>query len=746
MATKTLRVTLADILDTAGPGGGTSGEVWARYVDSTGPRTIRHTDGTLVLPLPRRVPIPSGGVVDLTVVPADDATVHVDDQGFGIEVGWDVRTRGEHGRDHREKGSKVVQVLTADASPVQFGLKASIAPVIPGTTYLSEASGDVRYPQLETMRTGTVAAVVFRGTGIDPTGVSDSTVAMKALFDAGIAAGRTRFVGEPGATYKIAVADSQWLFRLQNTKGVTIDLSGCKLDNSGTSYTADTFTPIFLLDNAKDTTILLREYVGFTLPTPASHLGYRGATLVRAINGSDGVTLDARASNLRYGVQSGEYGDASKGLCRNFDVKLRGSMIGYPIALYLAEGIRHDLDVDGIHRIAYIAGCIDVRGVARWRDQYVAPIAYLITDALASGSDTVAQVAPPANPTTSRGSSNVDVTVIDKGSTVFQTTSVCAGISLSRVDPCRFENIRVRIYTVGTDTVSTTVGGFHLISVGVPAIWSRYTYNWEPTVVLDNITVSGIVDHSAQTAASNATGELYIYTKDDTGEGSGKYATVRKLQVQDLTVLKSSAGSPRDLYVVAREPVVPIQLQGVHAPGLGLTLQTSATVPTQLDNCTLLKITTAGVVTSLASLGYGNKVDTLAGSTANRVASQGIGGAGAVIMQKETTLTLTGASVTWVNAIPIGTILLGVQARIQTTITGATGYNLGVTGDISRFANRNDLTAGLAIGPASQAATEVSPKWYLGDTSIIVTAKTSNFTAGTMRVVITYIAFNPLTA
>lgn len=589
---------------------------------------------------------------------------------------------------------------------------------------------------------------LLAGTGIDPTGLTDSTAALTARFNAGLAAGATHFAGEAGAVYKVAIPDGGWLFRLTSAaKGVTIDLSGCTLDNSATSYiTTDTFTSVLLIDGARDTTFLLRDYIGYTLPTPASHLGYRGATLVRVINGADGVKVHARATNLRYGVQSGEYGDAAKGACRNFDVKLRGSMIGYGVALYRSSGVRHDLDIDGIHRVAYIAGCDDVTGVARWRDQYVAPIAYLITDALTSGTDAAAQADPVGAATTSRGCTNIDVTSIDKGSTVFQPATVCAGIALSRIDPCRFENIRVKVYTVGTDTVSTVVGGFWIVSSGVPAIWSRYTYNWEPTVILDNITITGVVDHSAQTIASNSTGELYIYTKDDTGEGSGKYATVRHLKVDDLTILKSAAVSPRDVYVVVREPAIPIYLRGLHAPGLGLTLNTSATMPTQVDSCTFARVATAGTVASLLSMGQGNKIDTLAGSTPNRAASQGIGGAGAVVMQKETTLTLTGASVTWSAAIPGGSILLGVQGRVQTTITGASGAQVGVTGDLTRFRNGDFTAVGATFGPSQQAVTEVSPKWYLTNTDIIVTARTSNFTGGTLRLIVNYITFTEPTA
>lgn len=141
MTTKTLRVQLADILGPLGPGTTIrSGEVWARYVDGGGPRIIHYTDGTTVLPLPRRVPIPAGGVVDLLVVPSDDATVVVDDRGFGVEVGWSIKARGDHGGNVTLEGSKVVQVAAASPSPVLFGLLPPATPALPFGTYLTAAA------------------------------------------------------------------------------------------------------------------------------------------------------------------------------------------------------------------------------------------------------------------------------------------------------------------------------------------------------------------------------------------------------------------------------------------------------------------------------------------------------------------------------------------------------------------------------------------------------------------------------
>jgi hypothetical protein len=436
------------------------------------------------------------------------------------------------------------------------------------------------------------------------------------------ASGYTDFVLPPGTYQYAQSAFGQWMMTFTGKSRIRIRGLNAVINDTSAYSNNGPIEGLFLFDNCKDVEVSGIEYVGPVLPTPNSAssggvggLGYQGATLVRAINGTSGVKVDMRATNCRYGVHTGDYTTATTGGCKNFDIKIRGSMIGYAIAAYRADGIRHDLDVDGIHRVAYIAGCNDVTGVARWRDQYIAPTAYLISDALTSGTDTAAQADPVGSPTTSRGSTNIDVTVIDKGSTVFQTQSMCAGITLSRIDPCRFENIRVRVYVVGTDTVSTKVGGFTLASTGVPAIWSRYTYNWEPTIVLDNISISGVVDHSAQTLASNATGELYIYTKDDAGEASGKFATVRRLSVDGLTILKSAAASPRPVVVIARDPASPISLRNVYAPGLVLSLIASTTVPTVLEGCTFSQLSTFTPGTgSLVNVGRGCTIGSVAGT------------------------------------------------------------------------------------------------------------------------------------
>ena len=178
-----------------------------------------------------------------------------------------------------------------------------------------------------------------------------------------------------------------------------------------------------------------------------------------------------------------------------------------------------------------------------------------------------------------------------------------------------------------------------------------------------------------------------------------------------------------------------------------MIVQTNLNVATTLEGCTVADLDVATNGASRVILGAGTTVTSQAGVVQDMSSYGGtVGGAAGVIKQKETTLTLAGANTTWAAAIPAGSILLGVTGRIQTAITGASGIQVGVTGDLTRFKNGDGTAVGTTFGPASQAATEVSPKWYFGATAIVVTARTANFTGGTLRLVITYMDFGVPTA
>jgi hypothetical protein len=101
------------------------------------------------------------------------------------------------------------------------------------------------------------------------------------------------------------------------------------------------------------------------------------------------------------------------------------------------------------------------------------------------------------------------------------------------------------------------------------------------------------------------------------------------------------------------------------------------------------------------------------------------------------TLSLTGANVTASNLIPDGAVVVGVTARVSTLITGATGYQIGTAGDPDRW---GDIT-GTAVGTTSDNRdwTAGTIECFTAATDVVITAKTSNFTAGALVVAIHYI-------
>ncbi|MDQ0035939.1 hypothetical protein J2W30_003712 [Variovorax boronicumulans] len=570
-------------------------------------------------------------------------------------------------------------------------------------------------------------------------GVADDTLAIQTASAALNVLGSGTLRGLKN--YKVALAQGQSLGVFTNSKNINVDFSGAVIDNSSVSYTADALTPIFLFDGGSGFRVDIGEYIGYTLPTPASHLGYRGATLVRAINGAKKIAVDIRkATNLRYGFQTGEYGDATKGGCAFIDLKIRGSMIGYPIAAYLADHISVDIDVDGFHRAAYIAGCDSVTGVAQWRDQYIADTALLITDALQSGTDVAAQADPVGAPTTSRGTSNLRMTSIDKGSTVFSTSSRCAGISLSRVDPVVFKNIDVTVSTKGTNTVSTVVGGW-MVASAAKSIWSRYPFNWEPTIVLDNVSVSGVVDHSQCTLPGNTGSEFYVFTFESSASHA---ATVRNFSANNFQFLPSS-GQTRVNYFHAPGLTNAASFNGFDTPGVGLSLFTNATVPVVFGRGRIADLDVSGVTGGSAIvIGPGSVIATQTSNvliTNTAMNGGSVSGAGFAIRQRLIKLVaLSGPSVSVANAFQAGEVIFGVQGLIKTTIPGpTTGINVGVSGTISRYANQNILAAGSKFTVTAAASdADRSPHYYASSTALLVTAKTADFTGGELWVVITY--------
>jgi hypothetical protein len=110
----------------------------------------------------------------------------------------------------------------------------------------------------------------------------------------------------------------------------------------------------------------------------------------------------------------------------------------------------------------------------------------------------------------------------------------------------------------------------------------------------------------------------------------------------------------------------------------------------------------------------------------------------AVTSATATLTAMSGASVTATALIPDGAVVVGVTARVTTAITGATGFEIGTAGDPDRW---GDIT-GTAVGTTSDNRdwTAGTIECFTAATDVVITAKTSDFTAGAMRVVVHYLA------
>ena len=115
-----------------------------------------------------------------------------------------------------------------------------------------------------------------------------------------------------------------------------------------------------------------------------------------------------------------------------------------------------------------------------------------------------------------------------------------------------------------------------------------------------------------------------------------------------------------------------------------------------------------------------------------RVAQGLAGSATDMVVAEELLSNLSGASVTSTIAIPNRAIVLGVSTRTITAITGATSYDCGIAGEISKFGG----SLGVAAGSTNVGV--IGPQAFYSATPIILTANGGNFTGGAVRLAIHY--------
>jgi hypothetical protein len=393
-----------------------------------------------------------------------------------------------------------------------------------------------------------------------------------------------------------------------------------------------------------------------------------GATFIRWRDGSKNLRVDAEITNARYGILSGAYSDYAQGNNEDIKARLKTSFCGYPVALYWVTGVDLDIYAENVHRAAYLAGVSGGKVRVLWKNQYIADLAVLCTDAKTGASSL-------------SGCSDLDIESHDLGSTVFQTSSACCGIANSRqTSAIIHENLSFKFSVTSTNSVSTNVGGFKCYSGTLPG---GETYFWEPTTILRNIRVSGVIDRTGQTADSNSAGDIYWRSIDQTTHT----ATVSNIRFHDISI-KPSSGTTRDCYFEASGLTDHVSFENVIIDSpVGLQLVTASGTRVAFNRCWISELVSGGTVDKLAFVDsvVPTVPDVFSANTGLSSVNSNLHGASMTLRMRQSVLTLSGASVTWTNAIPLGALVIGAIARIQTSITGASGYQLGIATDTDRW-------------------------------------------------------------
>ena len=102
---------------------------------------------------------------------------------------------------------------------------------------------------------------------------------------------------------------------------------------------------------------------------------------------------------------------------------------------------------------------------------------------------------------------------------------------------------------------------------------------------------------------------------------------------------------------------------------------------------------------------------------------------------------MTGTSVSSGSLIPAGSIVIGVTVRVMTAIQGASGFRVGTATHVDRWAS-NVANAVDSTNSIQNFAESYVP-YAQGSTSVVLTANTNPFTAGSVKVLAYYIYLAP---
>ncbi|WP_371345284.1 DUF2793 domain-containing protein [Ancylobacter sp. IITR112] len=110
-------------------------------------------------------------------------------------------------------------------------------------------------------------------------------------------------------------------------------------------------------------------------------------------------------------------------------------------------------------------------------------------------------------------------------------------------------------------------------------------------------------------------------------------------------------------------------------------------------------------------------------------------GAAATLRVAEAEVNLAGAFAVSTLVIPSRAICLAVASRTVAAVTGATSYEVGISGETAKFGG----LLGIAAGAGNIGV--IGPQAFYADTPLRVTALGGSFTGGRVRLVLSYLAF-----
>jgi Major tropism determinant N-terminal domain len=107
---------------------------------------------------------------------------------------------------------------------------------------------------------------------------------------------------------------------------------------------------------------------------------------------------------------------------------------------------------------------------------------------------------------------------------------------------------------------------------------------------------------------------------------------------------------------------------------------------------------------------------------------------------------LSGSSVASTIAFPNPCLIFGCSLRVTTAITGATSFDVGLTGSSGTGGGHGNIdwfgnSIGIAAGTTNAGI--VGPTGNFSSVTVTLTANGSNFTAGAVRIQLCYLLLNP---